>query len=115
MKGFRDGKIFDPIKGHELTQVCIGANEVILRFHPDSSITVFSLDRFYEDNDEFINDVLKNNIEKSVFGKKIEDFHIENKQIAYLTLSENYKIKLTDDSEQYESIVVSGKFGDIVI
>ena len=42
--------------GAELVQVCVGANEVILNFHPDGTrISIFDAERFFRTNGFMLN------------------------------------------------------------
>ncbi|HEX8307386.1 MAG TPA: hypothetical protein VF645_03090 [Allosphingosinicella sp.] len=103
MHGFSHDIPLKKLVGLTLIQICIGANEVILRFSENTNILVQSFEKF----------VLDNHLEQSGgkllvpygLGKVVEDVSIIDKKLVKIAFSGGC-ILLGDDSDQFESLVL---------
>jgi hypothetical protein len=106
MYGFSQIKSDGFIVGAELTQVCVGANEIILNFFPDgTSITVFDTQGFLENN-SFMFEPLVDGLQKRIrqIGKTVKKFEVVSNDTAILWMSDGAEIVLKDDSSEFEAV-----------
>ncbi|QSB44328.1 hypothetical protein IDJ81_13565 [Tsuneonella flava] len=90
----------------ELVQVCIGFNELILRFYPDGiSITIMSVDRFWKANSKWQNYLTSGDGSRSPFGKTVIKFDQINDGKWSIHLSNGDSLLLEADETGFESIV----------
>lgn len=113
MHGFQDAKILHALVGAQLIQVCVGVNEIIFHFAPETTkITVNSIETFYRENKNLVENVAnKGVIFFDILGSRIISVVTHGVYRVDLVFSSGDKVTLTDDSERYESIIleVSGK------
>lgn len=107
MYGFYQIKDENFFVGAELTQVCIGGNEIIMNFFPDgNSITVFNPKVFLADN-SFIFEPLTG-IRRGIrqIGKVVDRLAIKDENVAILSFSDGSEIILRDDSAEFEAVAL---------
>lgn len=102
MHGFNDSIPFKHLIGLTMTQICVGANEIILRFDDNSSILVQSLGRFLLDNQ--LETPEGRLLIPIGLGEAVEESAMLNKSCVKITFRGG-SLLLRDDSDQFESIV----------
>jgi hypothetical protein len=109
LHGFGTDHDYDGLLGNELIQICIGNNEIILRFHNGNAVSVYSLDSFLERN-SFLKDDLLSLRPSSIFGSEVNGTEVDGDTLV-LSLSNGRRFEIVDDSKQYESalIEINGK------
>lgn len=114
MYGFPDNDALSFLRGAELSQICIGKNEIIFNFIPEGiRITITSLGEFYYYNRKHFSSI--ENIIRLI-GKKIDSLETsDNKKRLEINLSDKDNIVLIDDSHQFESIIIEAKNNTLVI
>jgi hypothetical protein len=112
MHGFPDAQTLNVLRGAELTQICLGKNEIILNFFPETTrITIVALDGFYEHNKNTFSDVVSL---LELLGKSVVNINVISGSILDLSLSNGVVITLIDDSQQFESVIIETSQGKIV-
>jgi hypothetical protein len=102
MYGFNEAIPFKHLIGLTMTQICVGANEIILRFEDNSAILVQSLNQFLSDNRL---EVAEGRILLPLgLGEVVEECFIVSNRCVKITFGRN-SLLLSDDSDQFESIV----------
>lgn len=106
MYGFnqiRDDKF---IVGAELSQVCIGAHEIILNFYPyDISIIISDMLGFLANNAFLFEPLVGTSRRITQIGKTVCKLSILSNDTAVLLMSDGTEIILKDDSSEYEAVV----------
>ncbi len=105
MYGFPDSQALEFLNGAEFSQICIGKNELIFNFYPEKiRILITSVDSFYECNKPIFS-----NIDHilELLGNQITNISTIDKQTLKITTGNGSSIILKDDSDQYESVVIS--------
>lgn len=117
MYGFNQIKNDLFIVGAELTQVCVGANEIILNFFPDgTSITVFDVQRFLQDN-SFMFEPLVDGLQRRIrqIGKTVKKLEVVSNNTAILRMSDGAEIVLKDDTSEFEAVTFQSAGGFTVV
>lgn len=115
MHGFREHEVIQSLVGCELSQVCIGRNEVILQFLPEpASVTVTSLLGFYQENGDLFASLVTGSKDARYIGAEVTSYRIMRRDSMALHLSSTATITLLDDSEKYESVVIQTAVGTFV-
>jgi hypothetical protein len=116
MHGFPDVKVLKPLIGAELMQVCVGVNEVIFHFYPETTnIMVNAIDSFYENNSHVVTSAKKGLWFNNILESKIVDIIIYDKYRAGFVFSNGVKLTIIDDSKQYESVIFNFNGGTVVV
>jgi hypothetical protein len=102
MYGFNDSIPLNHLVGLTLTQLCVGANEFILRFDGNCSILVQSFDRFVSDNR--LNTSGGRVLLPEGLGELVVECVFLDDRQAKISFKESFLL-LSDDSQQFESIV----------
>lgn len=118
MYGIPEHTDFGFLAGKELSQVCIGAHQLVLNFWPDVTISV---------EGEFIH--LKPGVELmeevdlprrsaglvSLLGSRVDAALVRGTKILRLEFSNAEVLELHDNSEAYESFQVTAPGVDIIV
>ena len=105
MNGFEFIRGLSSFNGTELIQICIGQNEIIMRFFPEKkTITLFNIDTFINDNNKFIKNFSIGQKLIPIIGEKLDIIDFISDKKVVLKFSDGTDIILRDDSEQYESV-----------
>jgi hypothetical protein len=103
-----------PLIGKELIQVCIGLHQVILRFIGELSITIQCLYFFSKEGDTLEGSGEDPSISKNLvflLGHSIESAQIQGDNKMTINFSNSSCLTLVNDSEVYESFIVTdGRF-----
>jgi hypothetical protein len=106
-----------PLIGKELIQVCIGLYQVILRFTEELSITVQCLYYFNREGETFEGSGEDPSISKNLvflLGNSIESAQIQEDNKLIINFSNNCRLTLVDDSESYESFIITNGTFEII-
>lgn len=117
MHGFSAATALDALKGAEMTQICIGSNEIILTFFPDETyIRVTSIESFYSKNAKELRSIYtaKGPL-PNLLGSRVVSVEVLNEHEASLLLDSGTSLILTDDSRQFESVLFCIKGKTIVV
>jgi hypothetical protein len=115
---------FTPLMDNELVQVCISLTSVILVLANKSNIlTNITLQCKYKiwQNGSIIlsghseEEIDKNKMLVCLLGKLIESISIIGSDTLRLNFSDNYSLDLIDDSDMYESFVISGEIFGLIV
>lgn len=115
MHGVKDSPQLRSLTGSLLQQICFGENEVILRFDEGISINI-SVDIAIRSNNYrpapgvFISSYLV-----GLLGKKISRVNILGSDTLELIFDGAESIRLTDESEHYESVIITLPTSTLVI
>ena len=105
MYGFSNNIDPEPFIGAELTQVCIGANEIILHFFPEGvSVTIFDVAGFLTANKFMFDPLLGPQKRIGQIGKTIEALTVLDGSNAVIRMSDGSEILLKDDSKDFEAV-----------
>lgn len=102
MYGFSVENLPTFLIGRELLQICVGANDIILNFDDRVRILISTKLPFVNDNEDFLKNSYKDDVK--IFGCKLSGMTIKNGKLLIQFENETI-LQLTDDSENYESIV----------
>jgi hypothetical protein len=112
MYRFNDSIPLNQLIGLTMIQVCIGANEVILRFDDNSSILIQSFDQFIIDN--HLKTPAGNMTVPVGLGQPVEKAVMLNERCIRINF-QGGSLLLRDDSDQYESVVLELAGGRYVV
>lgn len=106
MYGFNQIKDDKFIVGAELSQVCIGAHEIILNFYPyDISINISDMRGFLTNNAFLFESLVGRSKRIRQIGKTVCKLSVLSNDTAVLVMSDGTEIVLKDDSTEYEAVV----------
>jgi hypothetical protein len=106
-----------PLIGKELIQVCIGLYQVILRFTGELSITIQCLYFFSKEGDTFEGSGEDPSTSKNLvclLGHSIESAEIQGDNKLIINFSNSCCLALVNDSEVYESFIVTDGIFEII-
>lgn len=109
-----DGAIFT---GEELQQVCIGRNDLILKFHPPASILITSSVAFISEHGEryaFEGLADAGRFLVGLLGQTVKSAQPAGRRVLRLEFSAG-TLELLDDSERFESFVIKRGQQEIVV
>lgn len=106
MFGFPSRDVLSGIIGKEITQVCVGWNEVVLRFHDGDLIWLESVDSFYRSNRDMLNISEGPRPFSSVLGKTVTDVEVPLVNELTLKLDSGHILRIHDDSRDGESVTI---------
>jgi hypothetical protein len=102
--------------GKTLIQLCMGFSDLILRFHPDISITVTSSIGYRHDSerlDRFESLSMAACAIRELLNQEVSSANGDSKGTLTLGFSGGNQVEIYDDSEHYESYVI--KHGEKLI
>jgi len=118
MYGLPPNTQLDFLKGKALLQACFGANDLILNFTEDISISIFSsvgvsfgggsLDK-HSAFEEVSRELLQ------LLNREIVEVHWTPKGTVTLIFDEGGTVQIYDDSEHYESFTITSPSGLLVV
>jgi hypothetical protein len=114
---------FTPLLDNELVQVCVSLTSIILVLANKSNIhTSITLQCQYKiwKNGSILLSGHEGEVDKSkmlvcLLGKLIESISIIGSDKLRLNFSDNYSLDLIDDSDMYESFVISGEIFGLIV
>lgn len=104
-----------PMCGRSLIQICVGQNEVIFNLHPEGGITVVGRCELL-DRDGAILDSWEHDAKFSTYrffellGQDIDEVRIDSSKSFVATFASGLKLRVIDNSDQYESFAFGGLF-----
>ncbi len=117
MYGLPPDMDLDFLCGCELIQICVGANECILNFHPDLSILITSQIGYLNSGGEYKRFIHFPDAVASIsvlLGQQISAVTGHPDGTLRLFFASNARLDLFDDSKQFESYVIKGK-GQLIV
>jgi hypothetical protein len=104
MYGFPSTDELRALEGAELVQICIGRNEIILNFFPEStSILVNSIEALLDNNSTVFYNI--NSMNRLLGGRIIRTSALGTHQLE-IHFTNGGTLRLIDDSDQFESVVI---------
>jgi hypothetical protein len=104
-----------PLCGTTLTQICVGEYQIIFHFHPAGSISVEGHCELLEPTrtvvDSWDRGARSENFRFcDLLRQSVIDISIDSPKSFVATFSNSWRLRVVDDSEQYESFSVGGLF-----
>jgi hypothetical protein len=115
MFGFPPKESLVGLIGLRIEQVCIGANEVIIRIEGNATIAIESLESFWRENP-----LLASSSEGAypfhlVLSQRIADVTVPSRDILVLHFSGGASVRLRDDSSSAESVILNVPGGNFIV
>ena len=115
---------FTPLLNNELVHVCISLVSVILVLSNKSyvltNITLQCKYKIWQNGSIILSGHGEKEVDKSkilvcLLGKYVESVDVIDSDTLRLNFSDNYSLDLIDDSDMYESFVISGEIFGLIV
>ena len=100
--------------GLEVTQICVGQNELILRCHPIGAITIEGEWRLLNTEGVEVDQRIDHSERETsrihkLLGERIDEYKIVSDRLLELRFSGGWVLLVEDSSDQYESFSIQYK------
>jgi hypothetical protein len=118
MNGFPPNVDLGFISGRQLIQVCVGLHDLILNFDENVRLLVTSCisvsdaqgpDKRFEDFRDAVGEVAR------ALGEKVRSAEAEDDRTLRIEFENGVWMRVFDDSDQFESFVIHGPSGEIIV